>query len=120
MKEKGSIALEGCVALSILSLLVPFLVDGVKRSQYQCVFHCAAFRFARFRALGISQSTAKQRAKRFLERVFSVRGFDIEETRSVNGLWGHVHLRFEMSQPFRMAGGARHHLEVTERCLFPF
>jgi hypothetical protein len=119
-KSQGSVAVEGCIAVAVFALVTPFLVDAVKRAQYQAGLHRAAFVFTRLRSLGVTVPEAKREVLDYLRDAFGERGYEISESITGSGRWGAVHLRFEMSGPFRLRGGARHHLEVTERCLFPY
>lgn len=119
-RAKGNIALEACLAVSVLVILVPFLVDAVRRAQYQAGLHRAAFMFARLRALGEPTIRAKAEAHRYLHIAFPKHAFEIDESVTGSGIWGRAHYRFPMLYGFSLGGVNRHHLEVTERCLFPY
>lgn len=118
--ERGSIVLEGAMALAALFTAVGVHLEIARHAVIEVMFHQAAFLEVRARALGESRLSARARAERFLRLGprLEVRHLEI---RTPDGL--RVKLSSEYRQlipPFPYSGGMKHNEEITTPCSFFF
>ncbi len=119
VNRRGSIAVEGTLAIVPLLMALVLNLELTQRARKKGAVEWAAFRAVRERSLGRSRSATEEDARDFLRRAFGSAGaFFLDEVRTEGGLSLRGHWRYEAL--WRQRSPVRHHFEVNELCRFPF
>ena len=116
INPRGSLLLEGVIALFPLTLALALNLEVLLRARRQAVTAWATCAFVRERALGGSRGQSEAEARDKLRRALGAETVTWEETRTAAGLSGRGHWSYAAlwKQP------GKSHFEVNELCRFPF
>src|SRR5690606_6823500 len=107
MSVRGSVLLEGLVALPLLTLTILFVFDCFRQAQWRLVLQHGCFLYARYRSLGLSVGASKRRATSFVEAALGSTKIRIREFDDS------VHMGFHLRKIHKR-------FEITAICAFPF
>lgn len=115
-RQRGSLLLEGVLALFPLALALAINLEVLIRARRQAVTAWATCQFVRDRALGLSWAESERKAWGSVHRALATDEVRWEETRTADGLSlrGHWSYAALWKQP------GKSHFEVNELCRFPF
>lgn len=116
-KARGSVALEGAIALFPLAMALVLNLELMVRARRHAVLAWSTCHLARSRALGLSRAEgSRQAGERMRYALGSVAGPSWEETRTLSGLSLRGHWRYAALWP----QPGKRQFEVNELCRFPF
>jgi len=130
---RGSVLVEGCFAIGLLTFGLMLNLEIVRRAQFEVVLHHAIFLYTRDRALGENVGVSRRDATGFLAAALGdakgramARRLRFRDYTWDGGIEGSVFYRYPFFIPFSTAGmrvpnnqPTRHHFEMTKKCRFP-